>query len=112
MPEDVGPDLTDVTFDDLSGQTEVDVQARDNNFVKPFIEVSPGTTITFVNRGRNPHNVLPAVDGAFATIEADDLNPGDSQDLTFADPGDYPYYCSLHGTTTKGMVGVVRVIGA
>jgi plastocyanin len=29
--------------------------------------------------------------------------------VQFDDAGDYPYYCSLHGTPTAGMDGRIRV---
>ena len=104
------PDLSDAEWTDLTAEAEVKVQARDNVFVKPYIEVKAGTTVTFTNRGRNQHNVIAVPEGTFETIEADSLEPGSSQDITFTAPGDYPYYCSLHGTTTKGMVGAIRVV--
>lgn len=107
-----GVDLTEKEFEDFTGQAEVVVQARDNTFIPAYIEVSPGTTVVFRNVGRTEHNVIPAEDGAFEPIEADDLVPGVSIPLTFDAEGDYPYpyYCSLHGTTSKGMVGTVRVV--
>ena len=105
-----GPDLADAEWSDQTADTAVTVQARDNIFVKPYIEVKAGTTVTFTNRGRNQHNVLAVPEDRFESIEADDLEPGSSQDVTFTAPGDYPYYCSLHGTATKWMVGAVRVV--
>jgi plastocyanin len=105
-----GPDLTDAEFDDRTGESEVRLDVRDNSFNPEYIEVKAGTPITFANRGRTEHNVLPVTEGAFATIEAEDLAPGDEQTLTFAKAGDYAYYCSLHGTKTKGMVGAIRVV--
>lgn len=107
---DKGPDLGGADWVDMTGEADVKVQARDNIFVKPYIEVKAGTTVTFTNRGRNQHNVLAVPEGKFATIEAEDLEPGASQEVTFQAPGDYPYYCSLHGTSTKGMVGAIRVV--
>ena len=104
------PDLSGAEWADLTTETAVKVQARDNVFVKPYIEVKAGTTVTFTNRGRNQHNVIAVPEGTFESIEADDLEPGTSQEVTFTAPGDYPYYCSLHGTTTKGMVGAIRVV--
>lgn len=103
-------DLSDKEFEDLTAETEVDVQARDNTFVADYITIKAGTTVTWTNRGRTEHNVLPAVDGAFVPIEVQDLEPGMSASITFDEPGDFPYYCSLHGTKTKGMVGAIRVV--
>ncbi len=28
----------------------------------------------------------------------------------FDEPGEYAYYCTLHGTETAGMVGTIRVV--
>ncbi len=104
-------DLSGKDFTDLSSESAVTVQARDNNFVAPYIEVKAGTAITFTNRGRNQHDVVPVKAGAFPEIPVDAFDPGQSKTLTFDEPGDYPYYCTLHGNKTKGMVGAIRVIG-
>jgi len=105
-----GPDLSTATFADLTDDTSVAVQARDNAFVKPYIEVRAGTKVTFTNRGRNQHDVQPVTKGSFAPIPATDFQPTDSDEITFELPGDYSYYCSLHGTPTKGMIGAIRVL--
>ena len=103
-------DVSGETFEDLTGSDAATIEGRDNTFVAQFVEVKAGTTITFTNKGRNQHNVVSAVDGAFGGIDTDDFEPGESGEITFAKPGDYVYYCSLHGTKRKGMVGAVRVI--
>jgi plastocyanin len=105
------PDLAAIEFDDETGATEVAIVARDNAFLPQYIEIDPGTTVVFTNRGRVDHNVLPVVEGAFTPIEIEDLEPGEVASITFDEPGEYPYYCSLHGTTTRGMVGAIRVLG-
>jgi plastocyanin len=98
------------TFVDGTGRDEVVVAVRDNAFVAPYLTVSAGTTITFENRGRNQHDVVPSEEGAFAEVPTDELQPGTSADVSFEEPGTYPYYCSLHGTKTAGMVGTIRVV--
>jgi plastocyanin len=106
-PSDV-PDLSTVSFTDESGKDAVQVDAADNVFKPEYIEITAGTEVTFRNDGRNDHNVIPT--GAnFEAIQADRCEPGTEQTITFATPGDYPYYCSLHGTKTKGMIGAIRV---
>jgi plastocyanin len=104
-----GPDLSSVTFEDQTGAATVEVDAVDNTFKAEYIEVSAGTKVTFRNDGRNDHNVIPTETGGFGAIQADAFEPGTEQTVTFATPGDYPYYCSLHGTKTKGMIGAIRV---
>jgi plastocyanin len=29
----------------------------------------------------------------------------------FTEPGEYPYYCTAHGTKTRGMIGKIVVTG-
>jgi plastocyanin len=104
-----GPDLSSVTFEDHTGKDAVEVDAVDNTFKAEYTEISAGTTVTFRNDGHNEHNVIPTETGGFGAIPADQFEPGTEQTVTFAEPGDYPYYCSLHGTKTKGMIGAIRV---
>jgi plastocyanin len=103
------PPVAESEYEDLTGQAEVVIEARDNKFEAKYVIVSPGTRITFDNKGRNPHNVVPVAKDQFETIAADELQPGDTAILQFDDAGDYPYYCSLHGTPTAGMDGRIRV---
>lgn len=102
--------MNEAEIADETASDDVVVKARDNVFVDEYIEVKAGTTVTFDNTGENVHNVLPVEDGAFTPIEADEFDPGDVGTVTFDEVGDVPYYCSLHGTKTKGMVGGVRVV--
>jgi plastocyanin len=87
---------------------EVAVTSLDNTFRAPVIQVQPGTTVVWSNRGRNQHDVLP-VEGDAWGVELGEFEPGDTYSHTFDEPGTYPYYCSIHGTTTTGMVGTVVV---
>ncbi|HMX07188.1 MAG TPA: plastocyanin/azurin family copper-binding protein [Microthrixaceae bacterium] len=88
----------------------VTVDTRDNVFVPQFIEVKKGTEVTWDNTGRNRHNVLPDDEGDFESIEVDELDPGEKASRTFDEVGEFGYYCSLHGTATKGMFGAIKVV--
>ena len=111
-------DLEAVTFEDQTGKPAVIIDAVDNNFEPQYIEVSPGTKITFRNDGRNSHNVVPIGSDGFDEIKTDDFEPGTEVEITLGqtatldEPGDYRYYCTLHGTTNKGMIGAIRVVAA
>ncbi|MGI9579084.1 MAG: cupredoxin domain-containing protein [Microthrixaceae bacterium] len=102
--------MNEADITDETGSDDVVVIARDNVFVDEYIEVKAGTTVTFENTGETVHNVLPVEEGAFTPIEADEFDPDDVGTVTFDEVGDVPYYCSLHGTKTKGMIGGVRVV--
>lgn len=106
------PEVAESEFVDATGEDTVTIQARDNTFTPQYVTVSPGTTVRFDNRGRNVHNAIPLAEGAFDEVTTDEFEPGDEVDVTFDEPGLYPYYCSLHGTQTRGMVGRIRVADA
>lgn len=99
-----------VTYTDMTGQPKVTVEAVDNNMVPQFVEVSKGTVVTFVNHGRNVHNLLPDDPAAFPAAETGTFDSGATVDVTFDKVGEFGYYCSLHGTQTKGMFGSVKVV--
>ena len=86
------------------------VDVLDNAFRPGEIEVAAGTEVVWENRGRSDHDVLP-VEGNAWSVDADHFKPGDVFRYRFTEPGTFAYYCSLHGTTTKGMVGTVVVTG-
>lgn len=108
--ESAGVDLEDVDWSDKTSSPDVEVDAVDNNFKAQYTEVKAGAKITFRNDGRNEHNVVPVLKGGTPDISTADFQPGTETTITFDKPGDYAYYCSLHGTKTKGMTGAIRVV--
>lgn len=103
-------DLSKADFVDRTKEEAVQITATDNDFNPRFVEVSVGTTVTFVNKGRNKHDALAARKGAFPDILPEHFEPGHTVEITLTRPGDVPYYCTLHGTKAKGMVGAIRVV--
>jgi plastocyanin len=106
------PAVADSEFVDMTGKSEVVIEAKDNKFEPQFVTVSPGTKITFENKGRNPHNVIPVDKSQFEAVPTDEFQPDDSATISVDDAGVYPYYCSLHGTPSAGMDGRIRVADA
>lgn len=96
---------------DLTGKTSVEIEVRDNVYEPKVFTVDPGTTITFTNKGANPHNVIPVTSGEFTPIDTGRLDPGMSASITVGNAGPYRFYCSLHGSPNKGQRGVVVVGG-
>lgn len=99
---DLGPSV------DLTGRAEVTIEIVDNAYNPRSFTVSEGTKVTFRNTGANAHNVVPNVDGAFAAIAAEQLQPGASASMTFP-VGTTGFHCSLHGTATRGQRGAAVV---
>jgi plastocyanin len=87
----------------------VEINAIDNSFQPEAARVAAGTEVTFVNAGRNSHNVVPEDEDAEWAVETDDFQPGDTASYTFDEPGTYKYFCSIHGTISAGMPGVLVV---
>ena len=70
------------------------------------VTISPGETIHFVNGMLPPHIII--VEGhADLSRESLMFNPGESQDILFADAGDYNFFCGPH--QGAGMTGVIHV---
>ena len=82
---------------------EVGVSSLDNIFRIAQIEVRPGTTVVWSNRGRNQHDVVPAEGGGWG-VGADEFQPGDAYSYTFDQPGTFTWsiagYPGLTGTVT------------
>ena len=87
----------------------VDVQMGSNGnliFEPSDVTIDAGDTIHFVNNMLPPHNII--VEGrADLSRESLMFNPGESQDILFADAGDYSFFCGPH--QGAGMVGTVHV---
>ena len=70
------------------------------------VTINAGDTVHFVNDMLPPHNII--VEGrADLSRESLMFNPGESQDILFADAGDYNFFCGPH--QGAGMVGTIHV---
>ena len=78
------------------------VDIGDNFFDPPDVTVEPGSTITWTNKGDEPHTVT-ADDGSF---DSERLNPGDSYTVAFGGQGTVTYHCEIHPDEMRGSVTV------
>ncbi len=92
---------------DLTGMEVVEIEVADNVYRTRDFIVDAGTEIVFVNVGSNDHNVKPSIPDAFPIVP--DFGKGESATLRIDTPGDYPFYCSIHGAPGIGHVGYVVV---
>lgn len=88
-------------------QDEVTVRMEDNAFDPANITVEPGTTVTWVQSGNNPHTTT-SYDGLWDSgmIEG---GSGGTFSFTFEEPGTFDYFCIPH--ESLGMIGSVTVTG-
>jgi plastocyanin len=86
---------------------EVTMGSNGNLIFEPNdISISAGDTVTFVNNMLPPHNII--VEGrADLSRESLMFNPGETQEIKFADAGDYEFFCGPH--QGAGMTGVIHV---
>lgn len=70
-------------------------------FLPAIDRVPVGTEVTFRNTANGPHDVT----GTMWAWQSPTLEPGESFSRTFAEPGTYPFSCSLH----PGMAGIIEV---
>jgi plastocyanin len=88
-------------------QAHVTVNMLDDFFGRDLTRVPIGTSVRFVNDGRNPHN---AVDAKGAWTTPIDMHGGDAKLVRFSQPGVYRFYCTFHGTADgKGMAATLVV---
>ena len=110
VPATAAPQPTSaVTF--AANGTEKPVVAIDNNFLPQNLTVAAGTKVTFTNRGRNPHNIIPVDDPKASTWGALDtqFQPKAVYSYVFDRTGTFTYYCTIHGSPKGGMFGTVTV---
>jgi len=77
------------------------IQIDNFRFTPPDLTVAAGTTVIWKNRDDSPHRVADK-NGTFASAA---LDTDDSYSRSFATPGIYHYFCSIH----PYMVGTIVV---
>jgi plastocyanin len=76
------------------------VQIANFTFKNPMVTVKPGTTVTWTNGDDIPHTVV-SKDGLFKSKV---LDSGDRFSFTFAKPGQFGYFCSIHPHMTGTII--------
>src|SRR4051794_8736413 len=76
------------------------VEIGNFTFKSPAMTVKPGTTVTWTNGDDIPHTVV-SKDGVFKSKV---LDTGDHFSFTFAKPGQFGYFCSLHPHMTGTII--------
>ena len=86
---------------------DVSMGANGNLVFEPNdITISAGETVHFINEALPPHNIIVEARPDLSR-EALLFAPGESQDVVFADAGDYNFFCGPH--QGAGMTGIVHV---
>ena len=99
---------TDTTIQETdTSDTTAQVLLQNFEFVSDELTVTAGTDVVWLNQDGAPHNVT-FVDGSVAS---DNFFKDETFASSFAEPGTYQIYCSLHGSADgSGMAMTVTVL--
>jgi plastocyanin len=70
-------------------------------FNPPDLVIAAGTTVTWINEDDVPHT---AVAEDHKTFRSKPMDTEDKYVFTFANPGVYPYFCSIHPHMTAKII--------
>jgi plastocyanin len=71
------------------------------SFTPPVLTVKPGTEVTWINNDDVPHVI---VNSKLKFPPSKVLDTGQRYSHTFAQPGTYDYYCSIHPKMTGKVI--------
>lgn len=91
-----------------SGANNRSVYMKGSVFSIPSLQVSAGSTVTWINDDNTTHTVT-ANDGNF---NSGDMAPGARFNMTFSTTGTYPYHCMHHSQMTGTVVVVNSTSGS
>lgn len=80
------------------------VQIKRFKFEPNELEIRVGDKVQWTNEDSAPHTAT-ALDGTWDTGE---ITKGQTQEITFDQPGDYAYFCAFHRHMTGRIVVVAR----
>ena len=83
------------------GNSPVQVKIDNFTFAPTPLTVPAGTTVQWVNRDDIPHNVVSEDKTMFKSKA---LDTDENYSYTFAKPGTYTYFCSIHPKMTGKVV--------
>ncbi len=83
-----------------AGNDPAQITIDNFSFGPQTLTVTAGTKVTWLNRDDAPHKVV----GTHKEFSSSVLDTGDSFSFTFAKPGTYDYFCSLHPHMTGKVV--------
>ena len=90
----------------------VAIEVTDNEYTPRDVTIKAGQTLKFENVGANGHDIVLAEPDSIAGfgIDLESFEEGSSYEVAINKPGEYIYYCSIHGTKKgSGMAGTIVV---
>lgn len=90
------------------GGTTVSVSMVDNSYSPGSVTITAGTTVEWTNNGQMPHTVTSGAPGQNEgqIFESGRVSTGGKFRFTFNQRGQFPYFCTIHGSIMSGLVTV------
>jgi plastocyanin len=76
----------------VAAQTGPRIEITKHKFSRPTLTVPAGTTVTWLNRDEDLHTVVSTT----LAFKSAGLETDEAYSYTFAKPGVYEYFCTLH----------------
>ena len=92
--------LTATAFAAPARAEDMSVNIDNFTFNPPRLTVKAGTTVSWTNRDDIPHTVTSSA----KLFKSKTLDTDDKYSFTFATPGVYEYFCSIHPHMTGAIV--------
>jgi plastocyanin len=91
-----------VTANTQQAAAATEVKIDNFSFGPGVLTVAVGTTVTWINHDDIPHTVVSTDDPK--AFKSKVLDTDEKFSYTFAKPGSYPYFCSVHPKMTGKVV--------
>lgn len=76
------------------------IEIKAHGFTTPELTVPPGTTVTWINHDDDAHTVTSTAD----LFRSPGIDTDETYSHTFAQPGIYEYFCTLHPLMTGKVI--------
>jgi amicyanin len=84
----------------VAAQTGPRIEITKHKFSRPTLTVPAGTTVTWLNRDEDLHTVVSTT----MAFKSPGLETDEAYSYTFAKPGVYEYFCTLHPLMTGKVI--------
>ena len=97
-----------------SAPKKVGIETSDNKFTPQDITINLGDTVEFKLKSGAGVHPTSSDDGLWTMFTLTAANPSKKLSAEFKTPGEYTYYCNIHGSANgypNGMTGKITVLG-
>ena|ERR1700722_6321276 len=90
----LGLGITGAVAQQIAAAGPVEIAIQNFAFLPGNLTIARGTSVTWVNKDEEPHNIVNVAQPRVFRSAA--VDGGEKFSFTFNDPGTYKYICSIH----------------